>query len=76
MIFVALKPMNTAEGVRLPGDPVPEAADWPHLQAYFRQGYLATVEPADAEPFIRLDLNPPVPQPPAAAKPQKGKKAA
>lgn len=42
--YVALKHMKVGDGIREPGDPVPEANDWKNVHAYVARGDLAVVQ--------------------------------
>ena len=41
--YYALRPLQVGDDMRQPGDLVPEAAVWPFLSGYVRDGHLAPV---------------------------------
>lgn len=41
--YFALKELAVVDGIRVPGDLVPEAAEWPFLHGYLRDGLVAAV---------------------------------
>lgn len=52
MGFVALKPIEMADGMRMPGELIPEAASWPHLNSWAKRGFVALVAEGCEEQFV------------------------
>ena len=50
MPYIACRPLNVGESVRQVNEPVPEAEDWPHLQAYINHGHIRWVDRLPEQP--------------------------